>query len=191
MMESPPKCKLTFTLIFFIVVSHSLGLVSFTLCIASETKRNKKGDLRWNGKLCHLPSSPAFGLGIASLVCLVLSQIVGNSILFKTYCSGGKRNAKCEIPFVARILLLISWLSFGIAVILLIVATSMSRRQAYGEGWLNGECYLVKGGIYVGSAILILVSVESLMGSALLTMKTNEEADQGNKIHAQTERGDT
>ena len=45
-------------------------------------------------------------------------------------------------------------LSFGIAVILLIVATSMSRRQAYGEGWLNGECYLVKGGIYVGLAIV-------------------------------------
>jgi len=82
-------------------------------------------------------------------------------------------------------------LSFGIAVILLIVATSMSRRQAYGEGWLNGECYLVKGGIYVGLAILIIVSVESLMGSALLTMKTNDEADQGNKIHAQTERSDT
>ena len=89
------------------------------------------------------------------------------------------------------VLVMFGRLSFGIAVILLIVATSMSRRQAYGEGWLNGECYLVKGGIYVGSAILILVSVESLMGSALLTMKTNEEADQGNKIHAQTERGDT
>ncbi|KAK7407001.1 hypothetical protein VNO78_08639 [Psophocarpus tetragonolobus] len=181
-MESPPKCKFAF--IFFIIVSLSLGLVSFTLCIVSEIKRNKKGDLRWNGNLCHLPSSPAFGFGIASLVCLVLAKSIGNCILFKNYCSGGKRNARYKILVIARILLLISWLSFGIAVILLIAATSMSRRQAYGEGWLNGECYLVKGGIYAGSATLILVTVGSLIGSALLTMKTNQ-AEQGHKIHAQ------
>lgn len=182
-MESPPKYK--FTLIFFILFSLSLGLVSFTLCIVSEIKRNKKEDLRWNGKLCHLPSSPAYGLGIASLVCLVLAQSIGNSILFKNCCSRGKRNAKYKIPVIARILLLISWLSFGIAVILLIAATSMSRRQLYGEGWLNGECYLVKGGTYVGSAILILVTVGMLIGSALLAMKANQ-AEQGHKIHAQT-----
>lgn len=76
-------------------------------------------------------------------------------------------------------------LSFGIAVILLIAATSMSRRQPYGKGWLNGECYLVKGGTYVGSAILILVTVGMLIGSALLAMKANQ-AEQGHKIHAQT-----
>ncbi|XP_014519485.1 uncharacterized protein LOC106776519 [Vigna radiata var. radiata] len=183
MVESPPKFKFTF--IFFIIFSLSLGLVSFSLCIASEIKRNKKEDLRWNGRLCHLPSSPAFGLGIASLVCLALVQSIGNSILFKNCCSGGKRNARFKIPIVARILLLISWVGFGIAVILLIAATSMSKRQAYGEGWLKGECYLVKKGTYAGLAILILVTVGSLIGSGLLTMKTNK-ADQGHKIHAQT-----
>ncbi|RDX72991.1 hypothetical protein CR513_47458 [Mucuna pruriens] len=182
-MESPPRCK--FMLIFFIIFPLSLGLVSFTLCIGSEIKRNKKEDLRWNGKSCHLPSSPAFGLGIASLVCLALAQCVGNSILFKNYCSGGKRNAQYKIPVVARILLLISWLSFGIAIILLIATTSMNKRQPYGEGWLNGECYLVKRGTYAGSAILILVTIGSLIGSALLTMKSNQ-AEQGHKIHAQT-----
>lgn len=39
MVESPPKFKFTF--IFFIIFSLSLGLVSFSLCIASEIKRNK------------------------------------------------------------------------------------------------------------------------------------------------------
>jgi len=72
---------------------------------------------------------------------------------------------------------------FGTAVILLIAATSMSKRQAYGEGWLNGECYLVKKGTYAGLSLLILVTVGSLIGSALLTMKTNK-ADQGHKIHS-------
>lgn len=75
-------------------------------------------------------------------------------------------------------------LSFGIAVILLITAISMSKRQPYGVGWLNGECYIVKGGTYAGSAILVLVTVGSVIGSALSTIKTNQ-ADQGRKIHAQ------
>lgn len=71
---------------------------------------------------------------------------------------------------------------FGVAVILLITATSMNRRQTYGVGWLNGECYLVKEGTYAGSAILILVTIGSVIGSALLTIKANQ-ADQGRKIH--------
>lgn len=75
-------------------------------------------------------------------------------------------------------------LSFGLAVILLIAATSMSRRQNYGVGWLNGECYLVKGGTFAGSAILVLVSVGSVNGSAFSTIKTSQ-ADQHTKIHKQ------
>lgn len=181
-MESPPRCK--FTLIFSIIISLSLGLVAFTLCIASEIKRNKKEDLRWNGKLCYLPSSQAFRLGIAALVSLFLAQIIGNCILVKNYCSGRKRNTQYKIPVIARLLLLISWLSFGIAVILLITAISMSKRQPYGVGWLNGECYLVKGGTYAGSAILVLATVGSVIASALSIIKTNQ-ADQGPRIHAQ------
>ena len=75
-------------------------------------------------------------------------------------------------------------LSFGIAVILLIAATSMSRRQLYGVGWLNGECYLVKRGTYAGTAILVLVTVGSINGSALSTIKTSQ-ANQSKKIHKQ------
>ncbi|CAJ2646861.1 unnamed protein product [Trifolium pratense] len=182
MMETPPRCKFAF--IFSIIISIFLGLVSFTLCIASEIKRNKKEDLRWNGKLCYLPSSQAFGLGIAALISFILAQIIGNSILFKNCYSRRKINAQYKLPFIARLLILISWLGLGVTFILLIVATSMNRRQPYGAGWLNGECYLVKGGTYAGSAVLILVTLGSVVGSILLTIKTNQ-ADQDPKIHAQ------
>ncbi|KAE9596853.1 hypothetical protein Lal_00007752 [Lupinus albus] len=182
-MESPVRCK--FSVIFSIIIFVSLGLISFTLCIASEVKKNKKKDLRWNGKLCYLASSQAFGLGIAALVCLFLAQIIGNCLLFKNSCSRGKRNAQYKIPVIARLLLLISWLSFGIAIILLITATSMNRKQSYGVGWLNGECYLVKGGTYIGSAILVLLTIGSLFGSTLSTIKMANQANQGPKIHAQ------
>nr|AFK40283.1 unknown [Lotus japonicus] len=105
-MESPARYK--FSVILSIIISLLLGLVSFILCIVSEFKRNKKEDLRWNGKLCYLPSSQAFGLGIAALVSFFVAQVIVNSILFKNSCSGGKRNAQHKIPTVARLLLLIS-----------------------------------------------------------------------------------
>lgn len=72
--------------------------------------------------------------------------------------------------------------SYGIVVILLIAATNMSRRQVYGKGWLNGECYIVKGGTYSASAILIFVTIGSINASAFSTLKSSQEyRDQ--KIH--------
>ncbi|XP_027348000.1 uncharacterized protein LOC113859418 [Abrus precatorius] len=181
-MEQPPRCQ--FTVIFFIIISLSLGLISFILCVAAEMKRNKEEDIRWNGKLCYLPSSKAFGLGIAALVSFFLAQIIGNFILLKYSCSRGKSKSQYKMPPIAKVLLLISWVSFGIATILLVVATSMNRRQAYRVGWLNGECYIVKGGTYAGSAILVLVAVGSGNGSAFSTIKSTQP-NKDKKIHKQ------
>lgn len=64
--------------------------------------------------------------------------------------------------------------SFVIAVTLISTATSMSRKQSYGEGWLDGECYLVKQGIYIGSGILVLVTVGSTLGLAITTMRKSQ-----------------
>ncbi|KAI4327906.1 hypothetical protein L6164_020315 [Bauhinia variegata] len=181
-METPSRFK--FTQLFFLIISLSSGLISCILCIVAEVKRNKKEDIRWSGNMCYLPPNQAFGCGIAALACFCVAQITANSIFFKNSCSGWKRNAMFKIPAISKILFLISWFSFGFAVILLITATSMSRRQPFGVGWLDGECYLVKGGTYVGSAILILVALASITGSALSTKKTSH-VDQGRKIHVQ------
>jgi len=66
-------------------------------------------DLRWTGKLCYLPTSKAFGLGIAALVSVFLAQIIGNSILLK-YCSCRRKSkSQYKIPAFAKVLVLISW----------------------------------------------------------------------------------
>jgi len=131
-MENPPRFK--FTPIFFITVSLSLGLFSFIFCVAAEIKRNKvhmlttlltasisspaiqKGslflqekDLRWIGKLCSLPSSKAFGLGIAALVSFFLAQIIANSILLEYCCWRRKRESQYKMPAFAKVLVFISW----------------------------------------------------------------------------------
>lgn len=73
------------------------------------------------------------------------------------------------------------------AVILISAATSMSRSQAFGEGWLDGECYLVKDGVYVGSAVLALLALGSTLGSGVIAMR-RRKAEENKRIHAQVDK---
>ncbi|CAK9143711.1 unnamed protein product [Ilex paraguariensis] len=174
-----------FVLIFSVVIA--LGLVSFSLCFAAEFKRSKKGDLRIDGKLCYLPESGAFVLGIAALICLFIAQILGNVLVCRNLCSGRQRSScKAKKPTSSSTFLVLSWISFGIALILIGAATSMNQRQPFGEGWLDRECYIVKDGVYIGSAVLVLITVSSSLVSAILT-KMKSQLEKGQKVHAQVE----
>ncbi|XP_019262383.1 PREDICTED: uncharacterized protein LOC109240198 [Nicotiana attenuata] len=73
-------------------------------------------------------------------------------------------------------------ISFGIAVILIGASTSMSRNQHFGEGWLDGECYIVKDGVYTGSAILVLVTLSSTLGSAIMRIRKRNQVEQDSKV---------
>ncbi|KAK1306366.1 hypothetical protein QJS10_CPA10g01259 [Acorus calamus] len=61
-------------------------------------------------------------------------------------------------------LLLLSWLSFGLAIILLGASSSMNRRQPYGKGWLDGNCYIVNNGVYTRAAVLVVVTMIFILG---------------------------
>ncbi|KAL6985571.1 hypothetical protein U1Q18_018947 [Sarracenia purpurea var. burkii] len=168
----------------FISAMAALGVVSFALCVASEFKRTKRKDLKLDGGLCYLPGSRAFGFGIAALICLFGAQIIGNFIICAEFWSREKRiGCRAPKPTVACAFLLLSWISFGISVILIGAATSMNKRQPYGEGWLDGECYVAKDGVYIGAAILVLVALCSTLASITVTNK-KREVEQGRKIYA-------
>lgn len=156
-----------------------LGLISCASCITAEFKRAKKKDLKLDGKLCHLPASPAFGYAVAALVCLSMAQIIGNLIICTQFHSfTGEKSV--SLP---TCLLVISWISFGTALLLIAGATSMSRRQPYGEGWLAGECYLVKDGVFLGSAALTVVAVGSTLGSAFVIIR-ERQVEPDRNVHA-------
>ncbi|KAL0393792.1 UNVERIFIED_CONTAM: protein MODIFYING WALL LIGNIN-2 [Sesamum latifolium] len=177
--------RYSFALFSSIIITSAL--VSFALCLAAEFKKSKKDDLRLDGKLCYLPHSAAFGLGIAAIIALCIAQVIG--ILFVCRKLGpAEQDSGCKLrkPTASYSLLIFSWISFGIAVILMSGATSMSRGQPYGEGWLDGECYLVKDGVYVGSAVLGLLALGSTLGSAAITM-TPRKAEENRRVHAQVE----
>lgn len=157
-METPNRYAFSpFSSIFF-------ALASFALCLAAEFNKSKRDDLILDGKLCSLPQTAAFQLGIAALICLSITQVAGSLFIF---CSVTKST-------VSRSLLVLSWVGFGVAVILLSAASSMNQSQAFGEGWLDGECYLVKDGVYIGSAILTLLALGSTLGSSIIAVRRKE-----------------
>nr|KAJ0199836.1 hypothetical protein LSAT_V11C600305470 [Lactuca sativa] len=69
--------------------------------------------------------------------------------------------------------------SFFMAFILMGIASSMSRKQIYGEGWVDGKCYLVKNGVYVASGILFLIAIISTIFSCFLILNMHRP------VHAQ------
>lgn len=77
-------------------------------------------------------------------------------------------------------------MSYGVAVVLIGGATSMSRSQPFGEGWLDGECYLVKDGVYISSALLGLAALGSALGSSAIAM-SRRQAEEDRKVHAQVD----
>ncbi|KAM1024028.1 hypothetical protein ACFX2I_037233 [Malus domestica] len=183
-----------------LLVVASLGIVSFVSCIAAEIKRTKDDELKLLGRMCYLPESQAFGFGVAALICLLAAQIVGNLIFCSYVCSRDEKkkkmkgtssttttttSSKAKRPMVSMALLSISWMSFVIGGTLLSTATSMSREQPYGRGWLDGECYLVRQGIYIGSGILILIAIGCTLALIIVTA-TRSRVEDGFKVKDQS-----
>ncbi|OVA12059.1 Protein of unknown function DUF1218 [Macleaya cordata] len=166
-----------------------LCLVAFSACVAAEFKRTKVDDVKLDRKLCYLPGSPAYGLGITASICLSIVQIIGTYAIVKRFCSGEKKTVveQSGKQSIAISLLVLSWIIFGFAIILLVATSSMNKRQGYGDGWLDGDCYVVKDGVYLGTAVLVLATIVLLAGSMFLTGMCNwrKQVEQGRKIHAQ------
>ncbi|KAG9143582.1 hypothetical protein Leryth_020799, partial [Lithospermum erythrorhizon] len=139
-------------------------------------------DLRFENELCYLPKSSAFSLGIATLVLLIIAQISGNLLVCNKFLPGSI-GWKIKQPPLGTIFLIFSWFSFGVGVILISTATSISQNQELGEGWVNGECYIVKDGIFIGSSLMILITVCLISSSAILMMR-KRQVEQGRKVHA-------
>ncbi|ERM94772.1 uncharacterized protein LOC18422679 [Amborella trichopoda] len=169
------------TLAICSVVSF-LGLIAIAACLAAEFRKNKVKDLKLDVNLCFLPESPVFGLGIAASICLSLIQIiVGSIIAFKCCSKRMEFDAKSQKLCFTVALFLLSWVSYAFGVVLLSVGTSMSRQQEYGKGWLDGECYIVKDGVFAGAASLAFVTLTANLSLYHHFMKTTMTGGQGIK----------
>ncbi|KAL8521485.1 hypothetical protein ACS0TY_011848 [Phlomoides rotata] len=120
-METPNQ--FTSPIVFSITVA---AFLAFTLCLTAEFKKSKKNDLKLDGKLCYLPASPAFGLGIAALICLSIAQVIATFFISRNFCSR-KRNASKvgRNPTVSCALLFFSWLVLQLFILCLIFSCNI------------------------------------------------------------------
>ncbi|KAL3361620.1 hypothetical protein AABB24_014473 [Solanum stoloniferum] len=161
----------------FISFITALALVSISLCIAAEFKKTKKEDLRFDGKLCYLPKSVAFELGIGALICLIMGQVIGNLLIcINVFSRDHQNNSKTsKKPTITGLICFISWLSFVMAIILIGTSISMSKTQPLGEGWLDGECYIVNNGVYIISAILVFITLSTTLGPLIFKIRKKDQ----------------
>ncbi|XP_008797973.2 protein MODIFYING WALL LIGNIN-1 [Phoenix dactylifera] len=169
------------------VILVFLGTVAFACSLAAEFKKVKAKDMKLDGSLCSLPRSPAFGLGITAAVCLSIAQIVGTSQVGTRLCSGEKNIRTSRILSIAQ--LVASWMSFGLALVLLATGSSMNGGQPYGKGWMDGKCYVVRNGVFIGAAILAVVTVVFLLGYTFTAGATTHHRtgadEEGRVVHQQ------
>ncbi|XP_030472063.2 protein MODIFYING WALL LIGNIN-1 [Syzygium oleosum] len=165
----------------------SLGVAAALSSIAAEIKKTKLRQLKWDGKLCYLPGSDAFKYGVAALACLSVAQVVGYAAICAGFCSRDRKGVerrKGKRLTIKAALFVVSWTSFGVATVVLGAAASMSRDQPYRRGWLNGECYLVRDGVFVASAVLVAIASGSTLCLAVMSMKKGR-IEQDLKLHPQ------
>lgn len=58
---------------------------------------------------------------------------------------------------------------FALAVILLATAASMNSGQRYGRGWMDGDCYVARNGVFGGAAALVVVTALLILGLTFVT----------------------
>jgi hypothetical protein len=63
-----------------------------------------------------------------------------------------------------------------VAVILLATAANMNHGQRYGRGWMDGDCYVARSGVFGGAAALVVVTALITLG---LTFATESAAAAG------------
>lgn len=110
-MEKPQYRMVPIPIICFVVIL--LGITAFACSLAAEFKKLKDKDMEVDGSMCYLPRSPAFGLGIAALVCLSVAQIVGTTMAGTRLCTGDKKPRRRRILPIT--FLVLSWLVFAIS----------------------------------------------------------------------------
>ncbi|TKW41125.1 hypothetical protein SEVIR_1G293100v4 [Setaria viridis] len=149
-----------------------LSATAFSCSLAAEFRKVKEKDVKLDGSLCSLPRSSAFELGVAAIAFLFVAQLVGTTAAVTTaYAAKPKKSAagRGRATFVA---LLVLSLSFAVAVVLLATAASMNHGQRYGRGWMDGDCYVARNGVFGGAAALVAVTALITLGLTFATEPT-------------------
>ncbi|XP_074584537.1 protein MODIFYING WALL LIGNIN-1-like [Curcuma longa] len=137
-----------------------LGLLSVALAFAAEATRIKASDVEETGQYrCTYPKSPALALGLLSSLALIVAQVIINTVAGCICCTKHPRPSGTNW-MVALICFIASWVSFVIAFLLLLTGAALSDRRTLERRYFDdGECYVVKSGVFAGGALSSFTSV--------------------------------
>ncbi|KAF0935490.1 hypothetical protein E2562_034274 [Oryza meyeriana var. granulata] len=144
-----------------------LSATAFSCSLAAEFRKVKEKDMKLDGSLCSLPKSSAFELGVAAIAFLSVAQLVGTTAAATTMCTASKHSKSSTTTRrrgASVAILVLSWVSFAMAVVLLATAASMNHGQRYGRGWMDGDCYVARNGVFGGAAALVVVTALLILG---------------------------
>ncbi|KAL5568163.1 hypothetical protein UlMin_024738 [Ulmus minor] len=136
------------------------GLLSAVAGFGAEATRIKGSQVEFvSTTQCVYPRSPAMAFGLTAAFALMVAQIIIN---VSTGCICCKRNTQPHNSNrnLALMCFVISWITFVIAFILLLVGAALNDQHSLDSiNSGNYHCYVVKPGVFAGGAILSLASV--------------------------------
>ncbi|XP_057826314.1 protein DESIGUAL 2 [Cryptomeria japonica] len=137
-----------------------LGLIAAILGFVAEAKHVRAGEVKMTSSgRCLYPRSPALALGITAAVALLLAQIIVNSVVGCICCLYGNRYPPSSNRTIAVICLVVSWITFAIAFILLMAGAALNDKHNADIRTFGDYCYVVKSGVFAGGAVLALATV--------------------------------
>ncbi|XP_019266322.1 PREDICTED: uncharacterized protein LOC109243787 isoform X2 [Nicotiana attenuata] len=155
--------------------TSSLFLYSLSSLIQKKKKKKGKTVMETHQFIYPIVVSFVTALGLVSITLCIVAEFKKTKKkdlrLFFSRDHENSSKSKKKPTLINGFICVLSWISFVTAIILIGAASSMSKSQSLGEGWVDGECYIVKEGIYIISAILIFVTLSSTLVSLVLKIR--------------------
>ncbi|KAJ3681606.1 hypothetical protein LUZ60_014179 [Juncus effusus] len=151
-----------------------IGVLSVILGFTAEVTKINATDVYIGVYACYYPTSPAFGCGIVSAVLLIAAQIIITA--FSGCCGSCKKDPNSPVVTGTKktmmiIMVVFSWLTFGVSEALLILGASRNGAGNQTEDLDN--CYVVKPGIFATGAIFSLITVSLSIGAYIMLKSSN------------------
>ncbi|KAL1195443.1 Protein DESIGUAL 2 [Cardamine amara subsp. amara] len=145
------------------VLLSILGLLSAVTAFAAEATRVKRSQVKFvvsdSTRQCFYSRSPAYNLGFASALFLMMAQIIVSVASGCLCCRKGPAPSRSNW-IIALICFIVSWFTFVTAFLLLLTGAALNAEHT--EETVNADtyfCIIVKPGVFSTGAVLSLVTI--------------------------------
>lgn len=147
------------------------GLLAAALALFADAKRVQHYEIIEQSKtrICLYPDSSSEALGIASVLALLVAQIVANAGAGCVCCCCGLYRSRCR-KAIALFCLVLSWIIFALACGSIIIGVILTKDHNIEEdSFGNYSCTITRVRFFLGGVVLALICVIFGMTYYILT----------------------